>query len=426
MENELISIPYKIFILKEDLIMGKNNRNRHNPNQNNNGPRQARNFRNILPNYRPVFTSSMSLIDGAGACSECHASNRPDRKQNNNQPSSSQPKKAVTRSFGDDDNVAEAPYVKFSMNQEQNLIHVDEYEFMENFLNDYDSALSSMNQQKELIHDCIIPLARITTNYYNNKYSDVRGTMDSVFQIMTTEIFAKSLLAVLKQCIRDGNDWDDTFSEWDTDYETVGYMISILLGTKRASMTLEVEDLYKRAIGAGIYKEEINAIIKKTHVTEELATDLMLRNPIVADHMKDFHIATFYQSFLASMILHAEDNVEILDRETQGKLFKFLYGDSKVAAKIIGKYLSQPEKTDLGAIEKMIYTEFKCMLYDKLNQMDISMIEYILGYIVKQKQELGDVKIIFEFDTAAEYPNLNRALMHYIQEDKDAKKCFNL
>lgn len=66
------------------------------------------------------------------------------------------------------------------------------------------------------------------------------------------------------------------------------------------------------------------------------------------------------------------------------------------------------------------------MLYDKLNQMNISTIEYVLGYIVKQKQELGDVKIIFEFDTAAEYPNLNRALMHYIQEDKDAKKCFNL
>lgn len=409
--------------------MGKNNRNRYNPNQNqnNNGPRQVRSYRNILPNYKPIFASSVELVDNVEPFGGQQGSSRPNKKPNVNQLYGAMAKKTTTRSFGDDDDIEmSTPPVKKTMNQEQNLVHVDEYEFMENFLNDYDSALTSMSQQKEIIHDCIIPLARITTNYYNNKYSDVRGSMDSVFQIMTTEIFAKSLLAVLKQCIRDDNDWDDTFSQWDDDYETVGYMISILLGTKRTSMTEEVEDLYKRSIGAGIYKAEINSIVKKTHVTEELATDLMLRNPIVADHMKDFHIATFYQSFLSSMILHAEDNVEILDRETQGKLFKFLYGDSKVAAKIIGRYMSQPEKTDLGAIEKMIYTEFKCMLYDKLNQMDISTIEYVLGFIVKQKQELGDAKILFEFDKAAEYPNLNRALMHYIQEDKDAKKCFNL
>ena len=73
----------------------------------------------------------------------------------------------------------------------------------------------------------------------------------------------------------------------------------------------------------------------------------------------------------------------------------------------------------------MIYTEFKCMLYEKLNGFDIKLIEFVVRYIVNQKKNKGS-NVIFDFNMAVDYPNLNRAMMNYISEDKDAKDCFNL
>lgn len=392
--------------------------------------------RELYKGYRSAFDRNRRrYLDGEDAGNgkkENRYDSKPDRRDPERKPMTN---KRRTFGFSDDEAPKRPDFtigaidVELSNEKtEPEIVHVEEFDYMEDFLDEYlsDEVKTNFSKQKDVIYDHILDIAGIISHYFNPKYRDIVPEMDLVLQVMVTDSFARAFYNVLVNAIREQEDPDEKFANWEEDYEVVGMMVAVLLGTRRQEMTEETEALYMTKVAKGIWNEEIRQLTNATHITEELATDLILRTPVTPDKMKDYHIEMFYKGFLDSMLLHADDNIEVLDRNTQRKIFHFIYGKGKNAAKVIGRNLSDPVRDGLESVEKMVYTEFRSMLYEALDGFDIGIIKFVLKFIVNQKKMNPSAKIVFDFNTAVDYPNINRALQLYIGEDKDAKDCLNL
>lgn len=393
--------------------------------------------RELYKGYRSAFDRNRRrYLDGEDAGNdkkENRYDSKPDRRDPERRPMTN---KRRTFGFTEDepmkypDIMLDTPDKRESSNEktEPEIVHVEEFDYMEDFLDEYlsDEVKTNFSKQKDAIYDHILDIAGIISHYFNPKYRDIVPEMDLVLQVMVTDSFARAFYNVLVNAIREQEDPDEKFANWEEDYEVVGMMVAVLLGTRRQEMTEETEALYMTKVAKGIWNEEIRQLTNATHITEELATDLILRTPVTPDKMKDYHIEMFYKGFLDSMLLHADDNIEVLDRNTQRKIFHFIYGKGKNAAKVIGRNLSDPVRDGLESVEKMVYTEFRSMLYEALDGFDIGIIKFVLKFIVNQKKMNPSAKIVFDFNAAVDYPNINRALQLYIGEDKDAKDCLNL
>ena len=397
--------------------------------------------RELYKGYRSAFDRNRRrYLDGEDVGNdkkENRYDSKPDRRDPERKPMTN---KRRTFGFSDDEAPKRPDFMEGAIDvelsiekKEPEIVHVEEYDYMEDFLDEYlsDEVKTNFSKQKEAIYDHILDIAGIISHYFNPKYRDIVPEMDLVLQVMVTDSFARAFYNVLVNAIREQDDPDEKFANWEEDYEVVGMMVAVLLGTRRHEMTEETEALYMTKVAKGIWNEEIRQLTNATHITEELATDLILRTPVTPDKMKDYHIEMFYKGFLDSMLLHADDNIEVLDRNTQRKIFHFIYGKGKNAAKVIGRNLSDPVRDGLESVEKMVcekmvYTEFRSMLYEALDGFDIGIIKFVLKFIVNQKKMNPSAKIVFDFNTAVDYPNINRALQLYIGEDKDAKDCLNL
>lgn len=392
--------------------------------------------RELYKGYRSAFDRNRRrYLDGedtGNGKKENRYDSKPDRRDPERKPMTN---KRRTFGFSDDEAPKRPDFtigaidVELSNEKtEPEIVHVEEFDYMEDFLDEYlsDEVKTNFSKQKDVIYDHILDIAGIISHYFNPKYRDIVPEMDLVLQVMVTDSFARAFYNVLVNTIREQEDPDEKFANWEEDYEVVGMMVAVLLGTRRQEMTEETEALYMTKVAKGIWNEEIRQLTNATHITEELATDLILRTPVTPDKMKDYHIEMFYKGFLDSMLLHADDNIEVLDRNTQRKIFHFIYGKGKNAAKVIGRNLSDPVRDGLESVEKMVYTEFRSMLYEALDGFDIGIIKFVLKFIVNQKKINPSAKIVFDFNTAVDYPNINRALQLYIGEDKDAKDCLNL
>ena len=392
--------------------------------------------RELYKGYRSAFDRNRRrYLDGedtGNGKKENRYDSKPDRRDPERKPMTN---KRRTFGFSDDEAPKRPDFtigaidVELSNEKtEPEIVHVEEFDYMEDFLDEYlsDEVKTNFSKQKDVIYDHILDIAGIISHYFNPKYRDIVPEMDLVLQVMVTDSFARAFYNVLVNAIREQEDPDEKFANWEEDYEVVGMMVAVLLGTRRQEMTEETEALYMTKVAKGIWNEEIRQLTNATHITEELATDLILRTPVTPDKMKDYHIEMFYKGFLDSMLLHADDNIEVLDRNTQRKIFHFIYGKGKNAAKVIGRNLSDSVRDGLESVEKMVYTEFRSMLYEALDGCDIGIIKFVLKFIVNQKKMNPSAKIVFDFNTAVDYPNINRALQLYIGEDKDAKDCLNL
>lgn len=299
---------------------------------------------------------------------------------------------------------------------------IDMAECLEDFIDNYldEEVQRSFGNQKDLIATYLIPVSKILYNYYDPKYVKLVDDMNSVLKIMSTEIFTQSLRAVLRERITDQDDPEGFFSEWNEDYQYVGFVVSLVLGTRRAAMSDETEEIYIDTIGPGIWSTEVAEMMSTIHVTKELATDLMLKTPMLYDRMDNCHIQIFYRGFLDSIITHADDNVKMLDYTMQTKLFNYLYGRGKTAAKVIGKcFVDMPRETFRSEAEKAVYGEYCKMLYSKLNNFDIDRIRYVLRFISKCKNKEPDAPMVFNSETALEYSNIAKAMHGLLEEDKN-------
>lgn len=354
------------------------------------------------------------------------------RDRNDNRRQKKEPARPK-RTFGDGTPVTlnenEAPNeVKMS---EPKLIHREELKTLEEFLDEYSSeeVKTSYAKQRDIIYRMAIPLCKILSNYFNPKYEDIQGTMDTVLQIMTTDIFCRAFARTLADALGDEhNDPDGYFANWDNDYIYVGNTVATLLGTKRKVMTEETETAYVTQIAKRLWADDIKILTNQLRISEGLATDVILKTPVIPDRIANYQVELYYKGFLDSILLHADDNIEILDASTQGKLLTYLYGNGKNLCKVLGKFLADVPRdtTDFSGVEKLIYGAFKEMLYTRLNGFDIGDIKFVLKYIVNQKKGHPDQAIVFSIDDAADYTNINRALQSYIGDDKDAKDCLNL
>ena len=288
------------------------------------------------------------------------------------------------------------------------------------FVSAFEKNVDKPSQIKELIETDFDDVVAAMRYYYDPKAEAALPEMNRLLDIMSTNHFATTLLGVLKQ---------NSFDDWDEMWKDVAVTISILLETSSSKMKEGTVQIYVSDILAsnGMWRNEINQMTSDIGITEELATDLVIGLPVKPDDMNDLMMRSTYQSFLWSILEHAEDNIEILDSKAQRKLFDFFFEDGKngkLACKVVGRYLSDGEpEAGLTGAAALIYGEFKSMLLEKLESYDVNNIAFVLRFIVEQKKrnEGNNITTIFNAEEAAKYDTIRKAIMQTISKDESAK-----
>lgn len=295
---------------------------------------------------------------------------------------------------------------------------------LENFLTEYDAAISERgNQVPDIILEMFWDTAEVITHYYERRYRPLVGQMNAVFDIIASTRFANGIRMVLTNEEIDG--WSDgTIDVW----KDVMFALSTVVTCCHGKMTDEVLSIYIDLISSdGIAGKDINRLLNESNITKDLALDLIISIPCVPEDMTDATLEKFHGMFLDKLMKHAEENISCLDCATQGKLFDFFFGkNNKMARKAIGRMLgSRNIAVFENNSQEIIYGEYMKMLFEKLNAYDIKEIQFVLRYIVSQKQLLNrETRVVYDRIQIAEYDNICKAYLGLIAEDPEAKKVF--
>lgn len=291
-------------------------------------------------------------------------------------------------------------------------------EVLSGFVNSVQKNIDKPSEIKSIIEESFDDVAAAMKYYYDTRMEDCIPFANKVLDIMSTNQFANILLSVLKQ---------NSFDDWDVMWKDVALLISILLETSTAKMKEGTVQIYVSDIlaSSGMWKTEIDQMVNTIGITEELATDLVIGLPVKAEDMTDLLMRSTYRAFLEAIIEHAEDNIEILDSQTQRKLFDFFFNENgksgKLASKIIGRYLADEDLDGLQGVESLIYGEFKQMLLKKLDSYDVQNIVFVIKYIVDQRKH-GNKNMIFNVEKASEYDTIRKAIVQVVSNDESAKE----
>lgn len=288
------------------------------------------------------------------------------------------------------------------------------YNFCEEFISNTDNFKTLQSIVIEDFPD-IIPYMK---KYYDGRNSDMfQDALNKLLKLMCTSQFANTLNSVLNSKI-----WidDGVFGDiWDS----IGFGLSLALDTNHKRMHIDVNRLYATKILPRLYNPEIEEIRLTTGVTGDLALDLMISLPVPMNEWNGSTLDAFYSRFLDMMLIHAEDNMDILNWETQGMLYERFFGKSKTALKVIGKFLtSEPIAESESVVANAVYQEFLKMLYKKLDKYDIDDIEYVLNFVSKKRQEFPDKDIIFNSIKASEYDNIRTGMISLMDKIPETKK----
>lgn len=295
-------------------------------------------------------------------------------------------------------------------------------ETLSSFVSAFEKNIDKPTEIKSLIEEDFDSVVAAMKFYYDDRYEDALSDMNRLLDIMSTNHFATILLGILKQ---------NTFGDdWDSMWKDVALTISILLETSSSKMKDGTVQIYVSDIlaSSGMWKNEIRQMVDEIGITEELATDLIIGLPIRPEDMNDLMMRSTYQAFLWSILEHAEDNIEVLDRNAQRKLFDFFFDErggkgGKLACKVIGRFLSDPEpEKEMDGAAALIYGEFKAMLLDKLESYDVNNIAFVLRFIVEQRKRGKGKTTIFNAEEAAKYDTIRKAIMQVISKDESAKE----
>lgn len=292
-------------------------------------------------------------------------------------------------------------------------------ETLSRFVDDIQKNIDKPSEIKDIIENQFENVASAMRHYYDQRMEDCLPEMNKVLDIMSTNQFANILLGLLKQnCFED--DWDDMWKD-------VALLISILLDTSASKMKDGTVQIYLTDILAtsGMWKTEIDQMADTIGITEDLAIDLVVGLPVKAEDMTDLLMRATYQNFLKAILAHADDNLDILDNNTQRKLFDFFFNENgksgKLASKVIGRYLAEEDLDGLDTAESIIYGEFKQMLLKKLDSYDVNNIVFVIKYVVEQKKH-GAKNVIFDVKKASEYDTIRKAVVQVISNDESAKE----
>lgn len=348
-----------------------------------------------------------------------HNSGRAAQQNNQRQQGLASKAKEICRRFGDDEETQTNETTSSQQGTENMVSSVKEV--LSAFTSAFEKNVDKPAELKSLIEDSFEDVVAAMRFYYDPRFEDALPEMNRLLDIMSTNHFASILLGILKQ---------DPFDNWVEMWKDVALTISILLETSSKKMKDGTIQIYVSDIlaSSGMWKAEITQMVEEIGITDELAIDLVIGLPVKPGDMNDLMMRSTYQTFLACILEHADENIEVLDRNAQRKLFDFFFDDKpgnggKLALKVIGRYLSDgvPEE-ELSAAASLIYAEFKAMLYEKLETYDVNNIAFALRFIVDQRKRNETAETIFNAEDAAKYDTIRKAIMQVISKDETAKE----
>lgn len=282
---------------------------------------------------------------------------------------------------------------------------------------------SDYRQSNAMVRDDLPDLIRAMRFYYSKNASDEKvAILNKFIKICCTSKFVNSLATVL-----DSRVWLDD-GTWDEIWRDMVFSISIALETNYERMHTDVVKKYVRDILPRIWQPEISDIARRTGVTRDLALDLLIAIPMMnSKNWTNTSISVFYDRFLDKMLIHAEDNMDILNWEIQGILFDMFFDKrNSTNIKVIGRYLVTERMEQSGdTIKDAVYNEFIKMLYAKLDGFDIKEISWCLDFVANEFKRLDDegkkpVSPIFSFTECKKYSNVMKGLADVIDRNNNA------
>ena len=282
-------------------------------------------------------------------------------------------------------------------------------EFVDN-VNNYRSLQDVVSQQ-------FPDVVQHMRHYYNPKNSPtLTDALNKFLKIVCQTQFAKTLKSVLESGM-----WSED-ETYDRIWRNIAYTLSIALETNHTRMHTDVIKIYATDILPRMWKPDITDIVTSAGITSDLALDLIIALPIFGGKWNGTNIDIFYNRFLSKMLIHADDNIDVLNWEVQGILYDKFFGKSKTALNVIGKYLVYEPVTVESESVSAVYTDFKKMLYAKLDKHDIKDIEYVLRYVVEFREKHSDKNVIFDSREATQFDNVKRGLLATMDKNPDAMK----
>ena len=287
---------------------------------------------------------------------------------------------------------------------------------MEDFVTEYGNNKTHISELYTLLRNDFPAVAEIISNkYFNKKYTDIVPTMNAVIKLMTTKVFATSLLSTIK---------DGGFELEDVKYD-FGKIISMVLRTSNSKMVDSTMAAYVEIMADYLYEIELKKL-QELGLSDDAATDFVIGIPKLMTQMTENDLKYSVGEFLGIIMEHHETTINTMDAESQKKLFYAVFPQIKYQTnKAVGKCLTA-QYFDFGDDEQRValYNEYIKMLYMILDEQDIQDIEYVLSYIVKvvSADDKNNATIVFNGKDAAEYKNIAKALKNFIDNNEEAKK----
>ena len=294
---------------------------------------------------------------------------------------------------------------------------------MNDFVDEF-TGTQDFRKLREIMTDMLPDAVRHIKGYYNpNNNKMYVDAVNRLIGVAGTTVFSKALSKVLEE-----GDWAED-GTYDRIWRNVAFLVSTALETAYSRMHTDVVRKYATEILPRMWKPEINEITMETGVTKDLALDLIIAIPMVGSEWNGSNIDAFYGRFLDKMMIHAEDNMDILNWEVQGMLYDRFFGNGKkgngkTALKVIGKYLVSAPKTEAelkeaGEVATAIYKEFLKMLYKKLDAYDIKDISYVFRFVADYRKDNPDADTTFNAADVKDYENVRKGLLNVMDTDKD-------
>jgi len=278
------------------------------------------------------------------------------------------------------------------------------------FVDEFSDNTDNFRALQDIMIDRFPDAVRHIRAYYSQKNSpQFNDAANKLVKLSTTSYFSKTLKKVLE-----GNFWVDDEGTYGKIWRSIGFLLSTALETNYNRMHGDVVRLYATEILPRMWNAEITDISSKTGVTRDLVLDLAIAIPMVGSEWNAANIDAFYPRFLDKMLVHAEDNMDVLNWEVQGMLYDEFFGKNNTGVKVIGKYLvSHPkEEKDLdGEVLKRVYQDFVKMLYSKLDTQDIDKIAYVFKFVGNWKKEHDGEPTIFNAEDASKFENVRKGLL---------------
>lgn len=278
--------------------------------------------------------------------------------------------------------------------------------YLSEFVDVFKENINNPDDRRSIISDYFEDWTEALSNYFNPRFNDIVAEMNDALDLLSTQVFATSLDGALNNGIE----------AFDTHWDKLVASISILLEVSSGKMKEDTIVIYAYTIIRRILKKEIDLLISSYDITEELALDLYIAIPMKPENIEHYQINSLVSKFREKMLLHAENNIDILDAKLQATLFKQFFGDYTL--KCIGQALSLEPITSEDQFVTSVNNEFIQMIYSELNSNDIDQIKFVMNYLIKRKKQNPQIKRIFNITVATKFDNIKKAILLIVSEDE--------